>query len=63
MKTAHPELMPNQHYQDLVFNLKSIAPTVPPYDPKSDNIEQMKFESARLEMYKFMMRIINPIGD
>ncbi len=60
MKRAHPELFQNQHYQVLLEDLKTLRPTIPPYDPKSNNIEQMKYESARLEMFNLFMRIINP---
>jgi hypothetical protein len=59
-KVAHPELFQNQHYLDLLSKVEALRPMVPAYDPRSDNVEQMKYESARLEMFKLMMRIIKP---
>jgi len=47
----------------LVKELKAMRPLVPAYDPSSvNNVEMMKFQSAKQQEYDALMSIICPSG-
>lgn len=58
------ELLKNLHqtteFQMLLTELKKIRPIVPQYDPKSNNIEEMKAQSCKQQSHDTLMSIIDP---
>ena len=59
-KLLHSELLNDYRFKLLMHDLEKISPIVPRYDPQTNNIEAMKFGSARQQMYEAMMAVIRP---
>jgi hypothetical protein len=49
-------------FEILKREIAATRPLVPPYDPKTNNVEDMKFQSAKLQMFETIFRIISPSG-
>ena len=62
IQTKVIELKGHPYYMDLIAELEKLRPIIPNYDYNTNNIEEMKYKSARLSMFESMMSIINPKG-
>ncbi len=50
-------------FQMLVKELKGMRPLIPAYDPNAaNNVEMMKFQSAKQQQHDVLMSIICPPG-
>lgn len=54
------DLWANAYYRDIVGEIEKLAPIVPDYSPDDNNVETMKFESARKQMHALVMKVIKP---
>ena len=54
------ELWQNPRYRSLIEDLKKRRPVVPYFDPKTNNVEELKAASAAQKWHDVLMAIINP---
>lgn len=47
-------------YRAIVDLIEQSKPIIPPYDYKTNNVEEMKVKSAQASLHEFIMRIIKP---
>ena len=52
------DLLQNVTYQRLLTVVERLKPHVPIYDPKGNNIEEMKFMSAKLQHHEAIMKLL-----
>ncbi len=54
------DLWQNAYYRDVVKAIETLRPLVVQYDPKTNNIEQVKFNSAQLQLHDLMLLVLKP---
>lgn len=54
------ELWQSPLYRQIVDKIEALRPLVPDYDPKADNTDQWKFESAKKQMHDLVLKILKP---
>jgi hypothetical protein len=52
----------NADFKNLLAELRSLRPIVPPYNHREDNIEDMKFHSTRQQMFDTIMAVVDVSG-
>ena len=59
-KLLHRELLADYRMKMLMEDIAKRKPLMPNYDPKSNNIEELKYASAQQQVFETLMVIINP---
>lgn len=54
------ELWQHPRYKHVIEELKKRRPVVPYFDPKTNNVEELKAASAQQKWHDVIMAIINP---
>lgn len=54
------ELWASAHYRDVVAEIEAVRPLVPDYAPETNNVEEMKFNSAKKQMHDLVLAILKP---
>lgn len=54
------DLWRNPFYRDVVKKIEEIRPLVISYDPKTNNVEQIKFNSAQLQLHDLVLLVLKP---
>lgn len=62
-KLLHQELVNDYRFKMILADIQKLSPIVPHYDPKIDNIELMKYHSARQQMFQTIVTALNPFND